>query len=70
MFNTKEYQEGWKAFRNASGIDDFVNDASNSLWFNSKNNCPYSEHTNEYKMWERGWWDSAAAYNHNAGGDW
>jgi len=70
MFQIKEYKEGWDAFRNSSGIDEFANDDSNELWINAKNNCQYNQYTNEYKLWKQGWWDSAAAYNHNAGGDW
>lgn len=70
MFKIKEYKEGWNAFRNASEKDEFANDYSNTLWIIAKNNCPYDEFTNEYKLWERGWWGSAAAYNHNGGGDW
>jgi hypothetical protein len=73
MFEIKEYKEGWNDFRNADEIDkfdEFTGNISNTLWITAKNRCQYNEYTNEYKLWEQGWWDSAAAYNHNAGGDW
>ncbi len=68
MSNSKEYEEGWDAFRNELKVrgDDWD-------YFHTEPNltkCSYVKDSYEYNEWLAGYFGSEGAYHHGPGGDW